>query len=100
MGHACGFSPVANRLAATVLPTQAADISGLVLTASLVGNVLGVAAFAGVYLGAVPHGSGHALALTTAVIALALVCTAACAFRALTSRRSAPLALAPVTERR
>jgi MFS family permease len=100
MGHACGFSPVANRLTATVLPTQAADISGLVLTASLVGNVLGVAAFAGVYLGAAPHGSGHALALTTAVIALALVCTAACAFRALTSRRSAPLALAPVTERR
>jgi hypothetical protein len=100
VGHACGFSPVASRLTAAVLPVQAADVSGLLLTASLVGNVLGVATFAGVYLGAAPRGSAHALALTTGVIALALVCTAACAFRAGASRRRATMAaLAAATER-
>jgi predicted MFS family arabinose efflux permease len=102
VGHAMGFSPVANRLTTAALPAQAADISGLVLTASLVGNVLGVATFAGVYLGAAPHGSGHALALTTAVIALALVLTAACELRAVTSSRQGKAtaqALACATER-
>src|SRR5206468_738852 len=82
VGHACGFSPLANRLTAAVRPAQAADLSGLVMTASLVGNVLGVAAFAGVYLGAASDGSAHALELTTAVLAGALVATAACAARA------------------
>jgi MFS family permease len=100
VGHACGFSPVAGRLTAAALPAQAADISGLVLTASLVGNVLGVATFAGIYLGAASRGSGDALALTTGVIAFALVCTAAFARRAVTSRRrAATMALAPATER-
>ena len=99
VGHACGFSPLASRLTAAARPAQAADISGLVLTASLVGNVLGVAIFAGVYLGAAPHGSGHALVLTTGVIALGLVCTAACALKAVTSRPPAALCMSPATER-
>jgi hypothetical protein len=64
VGHACGFSPPANRLTAAVRPEQAADLSGLALTASLVGSVLGIAVFVGVYLGAAPHGSAHALAIT------------------------------------
>jgi MFS family permease len=87
VGHACGFSPLANRLTTIVRSDQAADLSGLVITASLTGNVLGVAAFTGVYFGAAPDGSAHALATTTAVIAAALVPTAACAFRALQPRR-------------
>jgi hypothetical protein len=86
-GHACAFSPLANRLTAAVRPSQAADLSGLMLTASLVGNVLGVAGFVGIYLGAAPHGSAHALALTTGVLAAALAVTAACAFGALASTR-------------
>jgi hypothetical protein len=84
MGHACGFSPLANRLTSAVRADQAADLSGLILTASLVGQVLGVATFAGIYLGGAAHGSAHALALTTAVVAATLVVTAACAMRAVT----------------
>jgi hypothetical protein len=87
-GHAAGFSPLANRLTEAVLPAQAAALSGLVITASLVGQVLGVAAFAGIYLGAAPHGSAQALAATTGAIAAALVVTAACAYRALAPARA------------
>jgi predicted MFS family arabinose efflux permease len=100
VGHACGFSPIATRLAAAGVAAQAADISGLVLTASLVGNVLGVATFAGVYLGAAAERpSGHALALTTGVIAAALVCTAAAARQSIASgRRDTTTPLATATE--
>lgn len=77
--HALAFSPLAARLTAVVRAEQAADLSGLVLTASLVGQVVGVAAFAGVYLGAAPQGSGHAFALTTIALAAALVGVAGCA---------------------
>ncbi|HET6317358.1 MAG TPA: MFS transporter [Chloroflexota bacterium] len=83
VGHACGFSPLANRLTSSVQTGQIADLSGLIITASLVGSVLGVATFAGIYLGAAADGSARALAVTTAVIAAVLVVTAACAVRAL-----------------
>jgi len=86
-GHACGFSPLANRMTGAVTPGQIADLSGLLMTASLIGAVFGTAGFVGIYLGAAPDGSAHALALTTAVLAGALVITAACAARALTPRR-------------
>lgn len=87
LGHACGFSPLANRLTAAVRPDQAGDLSGLIVTASLVGSVVGIAALVGIYLGAASDGSAHALAMTTGVLAAALVATAACAF---TQTRSAP----------
>jgi hypothetical protein len=89
VGHACSFSPLTNRMAAAVHPVQASDLSGLVLTASLIGQVLGVAAFVGVYLGAAPHGAAHALALTTGAMAAALIVTAACARQALAHHRTA-----------
>jgi MFS family permease len=82
-GHACGFSPLANRLTSLVRPAQAADLSGLILTADFVGMVLGTASFAGIYLSAAAHGSAHALAITTIALAGALIVTAACARRAL-----------------
>jgi hypothetical protein len=85
--HACSFSPLADRLATVVRPAHAADLSGLILTASLVGQVLGVAAFVGVYLNAAPRGAGHALAMTTAAIAAVLAATTACAYAAMSSRR-------------
>jgi MFS transporter len=88
-GHACGFSPLANRLTTAIRPAQAADLSGLLMTATLVGVVIGTAGFVGVYLSAAPDGSAHALARTTGVLAGALVVTAACAVRAI-SRRPAP----------
>jgi MFS family permease len=85
-GHAWGFSPLANRLTVTVRPDQVGDLSGLLMTASLVGAVIGTAGFVGIYLGAEAHGSAHALARTTGVLAAALVVTAACAVRALPPR--------------
>jgi hypothetical protein len=85
-GHGCGFSPLASRLTNLVRPAQAADLSGLIITASLVGQVVGVAAFVDLYFSALPYGSAHALALTTSVMAAALLPTAACARSAL--RRS------------
>jgi MFS family permease len=88
-GHACGFSPLASRLAAAVRPAQAADLSGLVLTASLGGGVLGVAGLAGVYLATAPLGSAHALAVTTEVLAGALVVATTCALGAPAAARTA-----------
>jgi MFS family permease len=81
-GHACGFSPLTSRMTTVVEPTQAADLSGLVMSASLIGQVLGIAGFVGVYLGAASHGPQHALALTADCIAAALVLTAGCAWAA------------------
>ncbi len=74
-GHALGFSPLANQLTAVTRPAQAASLSGLILTASLIGQAAGVAAFVGVYLSA----GSHALAITTAAIAAVLVLDATCA---------------------
>jgi MFS family permease len=77
--HACSFSPLAAHLTAAVRPDQASDLSGLILTASLVGSVLGIAGFTGIYLGLAADGSAHALAATTAALAVVLAATAACA---------------------
>jgi MFS family permease len=89
VGHACSFSPLTDRMAAAVRPAQASDLSGLVLTASLIGQVFGVAAFVGVYLDAAPHGAARAFALTTGAIAAALIVTTLCAHKAL-ARHPAP----------
>jgi hypothetical protein len=82
LGHACGFSPLADRLTHAVRQAQAAQLSGLILTASLVGQVVGIAAFVGVYLGATARDSGHALAVTTWALSAALALTGAFALRA------------------
>lgn len=82
-GHAYGFSPLTNRLTTAIAASRVADLSGLILTAGLVGQVVGVAAFAGVYLSAAAHGGGHALATTTGLLCAALLATAVCARRAL-----------------
>ncbi len=95
VGHACAFSPLASRLTALVRPVQAADLSGLILTADFVGMVLGAAAFVGVYLGAAPQGAAHALAITTGLIAAALIVTAAFARNALPGAREARRSLSP-----
>jgi MFS family permease len=82
-GNACAFSPLASRLTTVVDARHAADVSGLLITASLVGQVLGVAAFVDVYFTALPDGSATALTLTTVVLAAVLIPTAACAAKAL-----------------
>jgi MFS family permease len=79
VGHAVGFSPLTHRLSTLVRPAQAADLSGLVLTADWIGTVLGVASFAGIYLSSAAHGPARGLATTTEAIAVTLLATAACA---------------------
>jgi hypothetical protein len=69
-----------------VRQAQAADLSGLILTASLVGQVIGVATFVGVYLSAAAQDPAHGLAVTTWGLSCALVVTAAFAFRATVGR--------------
>jgi hypothetical protein len=86
LGHAFGFSPLTDRLAGAVRQTQAAHLSGLILTASLVGQVVGIAGFVGVYLSAAADGCAHALAVTTWALSCALVLTAAFAFSATGAR--------------
>jgi predicted MFS family arabinose efflux permease len=90
LGHACGFSPLTDRLAAAVREGEAAELSGLILTASLVGQVVGIAAFVGVYLSAAARSSAHALAVTTWALAFALALTAAFAFKATGGRLTTP----------
>jgi hypothetical protein len=90
LGHACGFSPLTDRLAAAVREGEAAQLSGLILTASLVGQVVGIAAFVGVYLSVAARSSAHALAVTTWALFLALALTAAFAFRATDARLTRP----------
>jgi MFS family permease len=92
VGHACAYSPLANRLTTLVRADQAADLSGLILTATLVGTTSGAAAFLGVYLGVAAEGSAHALLVTTAVLAAALLITATCALCALEGSRWRPFA--------
>ena len=89
-GHAWGFAPLTNRLTTLVAPPQAADLSGLILTADWTGTVLGVVTFTGVYLSTERHHAPEALALTTAAIGAALLATSICASRALAHAR-APL---------
>jgi hypothetical protein len=90
IGHAWAFSPLADRLAGAALPAQAAQLSGLILTASVVGQVVGVAAFVGVYLTAGAQRPAHGLAVTTLVLSLVLAFTAASAARATVARKSKP----------
>ena len=72
-GHAFGYAPLTARLAACVAPGQAADLSGLLLTASLVGSVLGTTAIGAVYL------ATGSLVRATAVAAATLLVTSAAA---------------------
>jgi MFS family permease len=87
VGHACAFSPLSGHLTAIIRPANAADLSGLIITSSLVGQVLGVAGFVGVYLSAMASGSARAFVLTACLMAACLVPTAACAWRAMRGTR-------------
>jgi predicted MFS family arabinose efflux permease len=86
LGHACAFSPLTDRLARAVRQAQAAHLSGLILTASLIGQVVGIAAFVGVYLSAAAPSAAHGLAVTTWGLSCVLALTAAFAFKATVAR--------------
>jgi MFS family permease len=49
-GHAVGYAPLGHRLTAAVSPAQVSDVSGLILTAGLIGSVVGTAAFSAIAL--------------------------------------------------
>jgi hypothetical protein len=85
-GQACAFSPLAARLASAVRRAHAAQLSGLILTASLVGQVVGIAVFVGIYLSAAAKSSAYGLAVTTWGLSVALALTAAFAFQATAPR--------------
>lgn len=85
-GHAWGFAPLASRLTSSIGGANAADMSGFILTASVVGQAIGVAAFTGIYLSHVPRAPGSALVLTTAALAATTILTAACGRAALAKR--------------
>jgi MFS family permease len=90
LGHAWAFSPLADRLTRAVRQTRAAHLSGLILTASVVGQLVGVAAFVGIYLSAGARSPAHGLVVTTWVLSGVLALTAASAFRATVARKSEP----------
>jgi hypothetical protein len=69
-------------MTSAIRASQAADLSGLILTASLIGQVIGLASFTDIYLSAAQHGPAHALTVTTMAVAAILVITAECARRA------------------
>ena len=88
VGHAWSFSPLTNRLTHLVQRAQAADLSGLILTADFVGMAIGAGSFLGIYLSTAPHDAARGFAITTGVIAGALVAATACARAALIPRSS------------
>lgn len=100
-GHALGFAPLTNRMTSAIQASQAADLSGLILTASLIGQVIGLASLTDIYLSAAHHGPAHALTVTTVAVAATLVITTACARRAPTepadTARSLPAHRQPST---
>ncbi|MFJ9810876.1 MFS transporter [Streptomyces sp. NPDC101158] len=74
-GLALAFGPVLTGALATVRPEDAADASGLLATVTQLGQLIGVAAFGSLYLGAVagPGARGSAEALGEGTLALAAV---------------------------
>jgi len=57
-GHACGFSPLVERLAATAGPGRASAVSALTNTGTLLANVVAIATLGGVYLSAPASAQG------------------------------------------
>jgi MFS family permease len=99
VGHAWGFSPLAARLTTAVQPKAAADMSGFILTASLIGQVLGVAGFTGIYLSQTAQHPQSALAITTVAITAVSLVTAALGKAAVRQRRALASAVTPPIDR-
>lgn len=76
-GVAAGVAAVATIMAAY----SGFDLSGLILTASLVGQVVGVAALTGIYLSASARDPARALQLTTTITAAAMLACGGLAWR-------------------
>jgi len=85
LGLGVNFSAIIAHISTAVPPGYAADVSGVSSTTAAIGGTLGVAAFATLYLGLGPTGTGpatHAFAIVTAAF------TAAALLAALAARRA------------
>ncbi|MFF7458942.1 MFS transporter [Kitasatospora sp. NPDC008115] len=97
----CAYTPLFGRALARVAPADAADASGVVVTAVQLGQVVGVALVGSVFLGAsdLPASageSGHALLITSVTVGGAVALAAVLAARAVAAGRAARTAQAPV----
>lgn len=74
-GHGAGYGPLVNQMTLRVRERDGPALSGLVTTATMLAEVVGVAALGSLYLGALgpdsPTSSGAALALVAFAIAVA-----------------------------
>ncbi|CCB74338.1 MULTISPECIES: MFS transporter [Streptomycetaceae] len=85
LGMGGAYSPTLTRALATVRTEDAADASGLLVTVTQLGQLIGVATFGSLYLELAPGtgthgaaaGSAHALAVTTVALAVVLAAVAA-----------------------
>ncbi|KJY24485.1 transporter [Streptomyces sp. NRRL S-495] len=87
----CAYAPLFGRALARVAPADAADASGLVVTAVQLGQVIGIALLGSVFLGAVDlpasaRGSGHALLVLVTTVAIGGVVALAAGFAARAGR--------------
>ncbi|MEV5747335.1 MFS transporter [Actinoallomurus sp. NPDC052308] len=78
-GHAAGFGPLVERLAAMAGPARASAISALTNTGTLLTSVVAIATLGGVYLAAPRSADG--LVRVTALLGILLPIGAACAWR-------------------
>ncbi len=83
----CAYAPLFARALSGVAPADAADASGVVVTAVQLGQLVGIAVLGSVFLGAVDlpaaaRDSGHAMLITTAAIGGAVALAAGFAARA------------------
>ncbi|WP_460336640.1 MFS transporter [Actinoallomurus acanthiterrae] len=86
LGLGGAFSPMLTMALADVPVTDAADASGLLVTMSQLGQVVGVATFGTLFLSVVPP-TGHALAVTGAALAAVAIFGACCSLLVVRPRR-------------
>lgn len=88
LGLGAAYSPLLAVALTYVAVEDAADASGLLVTTTQLGQVVGVATFGTLFLGVAPP-TGHAEAVTSTVLAAGAVVAAACALPLLRSRSDA-----------
>ena len=86
LGLGAAFSPLLSIALTHVAVEDAADASGLLVTTTQLGQVVGVATFGTLFLSVAPP-TGHALTVTSVALGAAAALAAACAVPLLRRRR-------------
>ena len=76
LGMGLCIAPLSTVVLSVAGPSQAGAISGVLSTVQQVGNSLGVGAIGVVFFGALPHGYGHAFAVSVGFLAVLLAAVA------------------------